>query len=400
MPKGPFEIASPEHALSRDLIAYNTGNLIFLEAAYKLLDTRDAVITPDRLEAPTIDPGSINERFDVYVVTLANAFRPSFEKYLQRLTSVIEKLTIPVTVLGVGLQAPLPYESGASRAWDDSVKEFVRRRAGPLPLDRRPRRVHPGLPQPARFPRRRGHRLPVDVHARRPDDHHEAHADPRARRPDRHEHHHPGQPRRSARDIASRALPQPRVHRPGPDRAEPDAVGRGRRGGEAHQRHADPSLASAVPGRQGPVLRRSVAVDRSHADGGLHVRDPHPRQYRGAPGRTTELRPGARLADARAGPLLRDPASGRGGPAAGHGRGPAVRGGGLRSAPGRSRPSASGRSSTTWSARVSATSSSRARIRPRSTGRSRASTSRRPPAPAPTSRCRGPSAASAARSGS
>jgi len=125
MPKGPFEIASPERALSRDLIAYNTGNLIFLDAAYKLLDTRDAVITPDRLEAPTIDPGSINERFDVYVVTLANAFRPSFEKYLQRLTSVIEKLTIPVTVLGVGLQAPLPYESGTSRAWDDSVKKFV-----------------------------------------------------------------------------------------------------------------------------------------------------------------------------------------------------------------------------------------------------------------------------------
>ena len=49
MPKGPFEIASPERALSRDLIGYNTGNLIFLEAAYKLLDTRDAVITPDWL---------------------------------------------------------------------------------------------------------------------------------------------------------------------------------------------------------------------------------------------------------------------------------------------------------------------------------------------------------------
>jgi hypothetical protein len=126
MPKSPFDVVSPERALSRDLIAYNTGNLIFLDSAYKLLDTRDAEITPDRLEAPTIDPGSINERFDAYVVTLANAFRPSFEKYLQRLTSVIERLTIPVTVLGVGLQAPLPYESGAARPFDDSVKAFVR----------------------------------------------------------------------------------------------------------------------------------------------------------------------------------------------------------------------------------------------------------------------------------
>lgn len=126
MPKGPFEIASPERALSRDLIAYNTGNLIFLDSAYKLLDTHDAQITPDRLEAPTIDPRAINERFDRYVVTLANAFRPSFENYLQRLTGVIERLTIPVTVLGVGLQAPLPYESGAARPFDDSVKAFVR----------------------------------------------------------------------------------------------------------------------------------------------------------------------------------------------------------------------------------------------------------------------------------
>ena len=233
MPKGPFEIASPERALSRDLIAYNTGNLIFLEAAYKLLDTRDAVITPDRLEAPTIDPGSINERFDVYVVTLANAFRPSFEKYLQRLTSVIEKLTIPVTVLGVGLQAPLPYESGASRAWDDSVKAFV----GAV-LDRSPSiGVRGEYTQD--YLNQLGFRdvevigCPSMFLRRRPDDHHEADADPRARRPDRHEHHHPGQPGGSARDVAPRALPEPRVHRPGPDRAEPDAVGRGRRGGRS-----------------------------------------------------------------------------------------------------------------------------------------------------------------------
>ena len=39
-------------------------------------------------------------------------------------------------------------------------------RARSLAVRRRPRRVHAGLPQPARLQRRRGHRLPVDVHAR------------------------------------------------------------------------------------------------------------------------------------------------------------------------------------------------------------------------------------------
>lgn len=125
LPKSPFETASPERVLAEDLMAYNSGNLIFLESAYKLLDTRDAEITPDRLEAHAMGPGYINEHFDIYVITLANAFRPTFEKSLQRLSRVIEQLTIPVAVLGVGLQAPLPYESGVARPFDDQVKAFV-----------------------------------------------------------------------------------------------------------------------------------------------------------------------------------------------------------------------------------------------------------------------------------
>ena len=125
-PKGPFEAASPENVLSDDLMAYNSGNLLFLEAAYKLLDTRGTEIAPDRQAAHKMGAPYINEHFDVYVVTLANAFRPSFEKSLGLLTKVIEDLTIPVVVLGVGLQAPLPYDPSASRPFDGTVKAFVK----------------------------------------------------------------------------------------------------------------------------------------------------------------------------------------------------------------------------------------------------------------------------------
>ena len=125
-PKDPFETASPETVLSNDLMSYNSGNLLFLEAAYRLLDTRETEITPDRQAAHKMGAAYINEHFDVYVVTLANAFRPSFEQSLQRLTDVIEGLTIPVVVLGVGLQANLPFDLETPRPFDGTVKAFVK----------------------------------------------------------------------------------------------------------------------------------------------------------------------------------------------------------------------------------------------------------------------------------
>lgn len=125
-PKTPFETASAETALSQNLLGHNSGNLVFLEAAYKILDTRDAEITPDRFAAYKMGADEINERFDVYVIPLANAFRPTFVASLGRLTKVLEGLKIPVVVLGAGLQSPLPYEGGVPRVFDDGVKAFAR----------------------------------------------------------------------------------------------------------------------------------------------------------------------------------------------------------------------------------------------------------------------------------
>ena len=86
----------------------------------------DAEVIPDRLAAHRLGADEINERFDVYVIPLANAFRASFEETLVRLTAVIEKLTIPVVVLGVGVQTAKSHAPGAIRPFDDSVKAFVR----------------------------------------------------------------------------------------------------------------------------------------------------------------------------------------------------------------------------------------------------------------------------------
>jgi hypothetical protein len=124
-PKTPFETTSAEVALGDNLLGHNSGNLIFLETAYKILDTHDAEITPDRFAAYKMGADEINERFDVYVIPLANAFRATFADSLGRLTKVLEGLKIPIVVLGAGLQSPIPYAAGKERPFDDTVKAFA-----------------------------------------------------------------------------------------------------------------------------------------------------------------------------------------------------------------------------------------------------------------------------------
>ncbi len=125
-PKGPFELASPEETLVRNLIASNSGNLVFLEAAHKVLATTGTEVIPDRLEVNPRRAGEINERYDAYVIPLANAFRLSFESDLILMTRLIERLRIPVVILGVGAQSNLQYQLDRLRPIERSVRAFAR----------------------------------------------------------------------------------------------------------------------------------------------------------------------------------------------------------------------------------------------------------------------------------
>jgi polysaccharide pyruvyl transferase len=123
--KDPFEVVSAEDTLIRNMIADNSGNSIFFAAAQKILSTRDTTVTADRL---LIDPGDadeINERYDAYVIPLANAFRHSYQPILDRMTELIRRLRIPVVILGVGAQSNVDYETDRLRPLERSVRAFV-----------------------------------------------------------------------------------------------------------------------------------------------------------------------------------------------------------------------------------------------------------------------------------
>jgi hypothetical protein len=124
--KGPFDVYSPEETFESNWIGENAGNLVFSHAAHKILRTATAEITSTQFRVNPREADEINERYDVFVVPLANAFRRSYAHRLVAMTQLIERLRIPVVVFGVGAQTNVDGDREYLRPIDDVVKAFVR----------------------------------------------------------------------------------------------------------------------------------------------------------------------------------------------------------------------------------------------------------------------------------
>jgi hypothetical protein len=122
--KNPFNVADADTTYRQNLIGNNTGNLLFSQAAYRLLSTADADLETSGLGKS--HPRVISSRFDHVVIPLANAFRTSYLETLDALSNLIEQLTIPVTVLGVGGQASLNGVYKGADTIKPAVTRFVR----------------------------------------------------------------------------------------------------------------------------------------------------------------------------------------------------------------------------------------------------------------------------------
>ncbi len=121
--KSPFTPASADKTFALNLIGNNAGNLVFSQAAYRLLSTRNNQIDARNITA--LSPDYINAHYDMVVIPLANAFRRSFVKQLEQLTRLIEGLTIPAVIWGVGTQGAVKGRA-ASPDLDPAVTAFMR----------------------------------------------------------------------------------------------------------------------------------------------------------------------------------------------------------------------------------------------------------------------------------
>ncbi|KAA1423692.1 polysaccharide pyruvyl transferase family protein [Mumia zhuanghuii] len=125
--KSPFTAPTAERVLARNLIGNNVGNLVFSYAVQRTLSVPGTTIDVARLNrARTLSPAEIDDQYDHVVIPLANAFRRRFLPNLDAITETIEQLSVPVTVVGVGVQSAVGQRVAAPRQVGDAVTRFVR----------------------------------------------------------------------------------------------------------------------------------------------------------------------------------------------------------------------------------------------------------------------------------
>jgi len=127
----PFDNFSAAKEIIDDTFGANAGNMVYLYSVYRILMTEKCDIDidyykPERglITAKEID--EINEKYDIYIIPLADAFRSDFTPSLKRLTKFIEKLKIKVVVIGSGMKIPIGENAKDHHEYDDVVKKFVR----------------------------------------------------------------------------------------------------------------------------------------------------------------------------------------------------------------------------------------------------------------------------------
>ena len=129
----PFENYDAPNTMLYNPIGNNSGNMLYVYSVVRAIYTSEEI----RIDADHYVPESrhpltdeemdrINEQYDLYVLPLANAFRYKLRFVLQRLTDFINRLKIPVILIGIGVSQE--HEDGPNATYrnDDTVRAFIR----------------------------------------------------------------------------------------------------------------------------------------------------------------------------------------------------------------------------------------------------------------------------------
>lgn len=128
----PFENLSEKVISDENLFGNNVGNLLYAFSLFRWLMTdEDTQIVPDRYrpergECSEEEIDRINREYSCYIMPMADTFRISFEKRLREYTRFIEKLKIPVILVGVGISCALEPGSVPSCVPEEVVHGFMK----------------------------------------------------------------------------------------------------------------------------------------------------------------------------------------------------------------------------------------------------------------------------------
>lgn len=124
----PLDTLDAATMINKNSIGDNVGNLIYAYSVCRALMTEEVEeITPSYYGIKQGKAKAVNEKYDAFVIPLADAFRAEFMPEIRNMTKFIKKLNIPCVINGVGLRAP--FEPGGkirSNVFDDDVKDFIK----------------------------------------------------------------------------------------------------------------------------------------------------------------------------------------------------------------------------------------------------------------------------------
>ncbi len=127
----PFDNFSATKEILEDTFGGNAGNMVYLYSIFRILMTEGTEIDldyyrPERGQTSSREIDEINEKYDLYIIPLADAFRSSFVPSLKRLTNFVEKLKIRVVVIGSGMKIPMGEDVTEAHSYDKEVKRFAK----------------------------------------------------------------------------------------------------------------------------------------------------------------------------------------------------------------------------------------------------------------------------------
>lgn len=122
----PLDTFTPGYVLTHDVLGTNSGNLLYQYGVLRALTMEDSELQPNYYRMGYLSPEEVNEKFDYFVIPLADAFREKFVSKLDEMTAYIKRLRIPCVVTGVGLKASYEPDYTAFSSLDEPVREFVK----------------------------------------------------------------------------------------------------------------------------------------------------------------------------------------------------------------------------------------------------------------------------------
>lgn len=116
----------PYQAIAYGALGSNLGNMLFQLSVWNTISSDYAKAVPIGHDLHYRQAGQINEHGRALILPLANLFRNEFLSKIDEYAELIEKLKVPVVVVGVGCQADLNYSFDLLKPIEKSVKRFVR----------------------------------------------------------------------------------------------------------------------------------------------------------------------------------------------------------------------------------------------------------------------------------